>query len=150
MYCSTLDIEIPSTFERFLYETSRRHSTHTCTCTHAYTHLRTDTHTYMHVQTGTHTYTHVHTCWSPLACQVVKSFVSCTVLADCFNYVHGPVATPRSYIPCRPTEFATKSFQRHLPPLVDLERHSYFADSLPYLKYPCIFGQVKKRGSTAC
>ena len=97
---------------------------------HTHTHVHTRTNRYTHVQTGTHTYIHVHTCWSPLACQVVKSFVSCAVLADCFDHVYGPVATPRYYIPCRPRELATKSFQRHLPPLVDLERHSYFAEPL--------------------
>ena len=94
-----------------------------------YTHVHARTRTYTHVPTRTHMYTCTLESSSTSNYPIVRFVHSVgrllRVSIRIGNY------TPFLHTPCWPTEFATKSFQSHPPPLVDLERHSYFAGSLP-------------------
>ena len=51
----------------------------------------------------------------PLSCRVINLVVSCTVLADCFDYrIQTAIYTSLLQFPCRRTEFGTKSFHPSL------------------------------------
>ena len=67
----------------------------------------------------------------PLAHRAIKSVVSCSVGQSLRLRIRTPICTSFLQLPCRPTEFGMKRFQRPPPPLVDLQMHSYFAGSLP-------------------